>query len=167
MAQEELRYSNEELRERNRQLVEAYVRLTADIRHQPIRVLIADADPEVRRILTLLLAAEKDMQIVGQAAGEQDTVAAAERLHPDVVLIDVSLTARGCIASLRSMKEPTRVVVLGSYREAALGALTAGASDYVLKDAGRNRLLEAIRRVVPADSALGASGFRHQMRWSA
>ena len=91
----------------------------------------------------------------------------AERLHPDVVLIDVSLTARGCIASLRSMKEPTRVVVLGSYREAALGALTAGASDYVLKDAGRNRLLEAIRRVVPADSALGASGFRHQMRWSA
>jgi len=151
-AQEELRLSNEELRERNRQLVESYVRETAAMRREPIRVVIADPDPDVRRVLTLLLVAEKDMQIVGQAAGEQDAVAAAERLHPDVVLIDASLAARGCIASLRSMKEPPRVVVLGSYREAALGALTAGASDYVLKDAGHNRLQEAIRRVVPADS---------------
>jgi len=152
VAQEELRLSNEELRERNRQLVESYVRQTAGMRRQPIRVVIADPDPDVRRILTVLLAAEKDMQIVGQAAGEQDAVAVAERLHPDVVLIDASLTARDFIAALKSMREPARVVVLGSYREAALGALTAGASDYVLKDAGQHRLLEAIRRVVPADS---------------
>ena len=152
VAQEELRLSNEELRERNRQLVEAYVRQTAGMRRQPIRVVIADPDPDVRRILKLLLAAEKDMQIVGQAASEEDAVAAAERLHPDVVLIDGSLAARGCIEAIKSMKEPARVVVLGSYREAALGALTAGASDYILKDAGHNRLLEAIRRAVPADS---------------
>ena len=152
VAQEELRLSNEELRERNRQLVESYLRQMAGTRRQPIRVVIADPDPEVRRVLTLLLAAEKDMQVVGQAAGEQDALAAAEGLHPDVVLMDASLIARDCIEALRSMKEPARVVVLGSYREAALGALTAGASDYVLKDAGQHRLLEAIRRVVPADS---------------
>ena len=151
VAQEELRLSNEELRERNRQLVESYVRETAAMRREPIRVVIADPDPDVRRVLTLLFAAENDMQVVGQAAGEEDAVAAAERLHPDVVLIDASLTARDCIAALKSLKEPPRVVVLGSYREAALGALTAGASDYVLKDAGHNRLQEAIRRVVSAD----------------
>jgi len=163
VAQEELRLSNEELRERNRQLVEAYVRLTAGMRRQPIRVVIADPDPDVRRILKLLLAAEKDMQIVGQAASEQDAVAAAEQLHPDVVLIDASLTARDCIKALKSMKEPTRVVVLGLYREAALGALTAGASDYVLKDAGHNRLLEAIRRVVPADSEPDARQMQREL----
>jgi CheY-like chemotaxis protein len=151
VAQEELRLSNEELRERNRQLVEAYVRETATMRREPIRIVVADPDPDVRRVLTLLLAAENDMEIVGQAAREEDAVAAAEGLHPDVVLIDASLTASDCIAALRSLKEPPRVVVLGSYREAALGALTAGASDYVLKDAGHNRLQEAIRRMVSAD----------------
>lgn len=152
VAQEELRLSNEELRERNRQLVESYARQMTGMRRQLIRIVIADPDADVRRALTLLLAAEKDVQVVGQAAGEQDVLAAAEGLHPDVVLMDASLVARDCIYTLRSMEEPARVVVLGSYREAALDALAAGASDYVLKDAGYYRLLEAIRRVVPDNS---------------
>lgn len=68
VAQEELRLSNEELRERNRQLVESYVREMAGMRREPIRVVIADPDPDVRRVLTLLLAAENDA--VGQSRRE-------------------------------------------------------------------------------------------------
>ena len=150
-AQEELRLSNEELRERNRQLVESYVRQTAGMRRQPIRVVIADPDPDVRRILTALLAEEKDVQVVGQAADEPDTMTAAERLSPDVILADASLANRGCIATLKSMREPAQIIILGTYRDAALDALASWAADYILKDAGRNRLLEAIQRAVPAE----------------
>ena len=166
MAQEELRLSNEELRERNRQLVENYVRLTAGIQ-QPIRVLIADPDPDLRRILAVLLDEEKDVRVVGEAADERDAVAAAERLHPDVVLIDASLAGRDCVAALKSMKQPAQVVVAGSYREGAMHALTAGAFDYVLKDAGHNRLLEAIRRAAPAKSEPGAETIEREMGASA
>jgi CheY-like chemotaxis protein len=166
MAQEELRLSNEELRERNRQLVDNYVRLTAGIQ-QPIRVLIADPDPDLRRILAVLLDEEKDVRVVGEAADERDAVAAAERLHPDVVLIDASLTGRDCIVALKSMKQPAQVVVAGSYREGAMHALTAGAFDYVLKDAGHNRLLEAIRRAAPAKSEPGAESIEREMGASA
>src|SRR4030042_2034265 len=63
VAQEELRLSNEELRECNRQLVESYVRETAAMRREPIRIVVADPDPDVRRVLTLVFAAENDMPV--------------------------------------------------------------------------------------------------------
>jgi len=142
-AKEELRASNEELKERNRRLLEAYDEAFAE--QQPIRVLIASPSSGIRRVLTSLLSAARGMSPVGDAASDEEAIMAAEALAPDVALVDDALANPQLIGILTEVAPNARVLILATYAAGALNLLAAGAADYVMKDAGQDRLTDAIR----------------------
>ena len=147
VSEEDLRLSNEELKQRNRQLLNAHTQHPEPERN--IGVVIAEPNPVVRRVLSKFVAEERDMLVVGEAADDDEVLAAVERHEPDVVLVSDVLVRPGLIDALRSAGDSTRhVLVLGTYGEGAVGALQAGAYAHVLKDAGHDRLLTAIRNAI-------------------
>jgi DNA-binding NarL/FixJ family response regulator len=129
-----------------------------------IRVLTVDDQPIVRAGFAAIVAAEPDLEVVGEAADGAEAVAAAGRLAPDVVLMDVrmpgmdGLTATERITAEHRAQsgEPVRVLVLTTFGldEYVFTALRAGASGFLLKDASPDAVLEAIRRVAGGDSML-------------
>ena len=121
----------------------------AHVTKPPIRVLIADNDPSIRRLVRLFLADANDVVVVGEAEGGREAVEMIERLRPDVALIDCAMPDLDCIEVVRLVKAlawDVGVVVLDTYGQRREEALTAGASAYLLKDATCGRLLETIRR---------------------
>jgi DNA-binding NarL/FixJ family response regulator len=125
-----------------------------------IKVLLADDQVLVRSGFRLLLDAEEDLTVVGEAATGAAAVERARATRPDVVLMDIrmpeldGIAATGQIAKTRGL-EQTRVLILTTYDtdEYVFEALQAGASGFLLKDAGPAELLHAIR-VVAAGEAL-------------
>lgn len=116
-----------------------------------IRVLLADDHAIVRTGLARLLDDQSDMRVVGQIDDGAEVVAAVERHHPDVLVLDLSLPNRTGLTVLhdvRSAHPEVRVVVLSMYPEDAfaLHVLDAGASAYVNKARDSDELLTAIRR---------------------
>ncbi len=115
-----------------------------------IRVLIADDQPLVRAGLRMILAAEPDLEIVGEAADGRAAVEACTALRPDVVLMDVRMPDVDGIEATRQVTatdDPPRVLVLTTFDldEVVYDALRAGASGFLLKDAPEERLVTAIR----------------------
>jgi DNA-binding NarL/FixJ family response regulator len=113
-----------------------------------IRVLIVDDHAVVRAGLEQLLGTADDIEVVGSAPDGAQAVDAAARLHPDIVLMDLSMPVMdGVEATRRITGTGIQVVVLTSFsdRQRILDALGAGASGYVLKDADADQLLAAIR----------------------
>jgi two-component system, NarL family, response regulator NreC len=117
-----------------------------------IRVLVVDDHAVVRSGLKLLLAAEDDLEVVGDAGTADQAVTRAELLKPDVVVLDVVMPGRSGIEAtpeiLRRAPE-TKVLVLSMqddprYVEEAFGA---GASGYVLKEAADAEVVQAVREV--------------------
>ena len=123
-----------------------------------IRVLVADDQELVRGGFALILDAQPDIAVVGEAADGAEAIAAAGRLRPDVVLMDVRMpnvdgiqaTARICAAS------DTRVLVLTTFDldEYVYDALRAGASGFLLKDMRRDDLVNAVRVVAGGEALL-------------
>lgn len=126
----------------------------------PIRVLIADDQMMVRQGFTVLLGAEPDIDVVGQAVDGNDAVAKAGELRPDVVLMDIRMPGAGNIeATRRITTDPacdTKVLVLTTFDldEYVYEALRAGASGFLLKDASAHQLAEAVRIVAAGDALL-------------
>jgi len=125
----------------------------------PIRVLIADDHAIVRKGVRALLATEADIEVVGEAADGKEAVEKAERLHPDVVLMDLVMPEMDGIEATRRIttRQPeTRILVLTSFAEdeKVFPALKAGALGYLLKDAGPEELVRAIRQVYCGESSL-------------
>ncbi len=115
-----------------------------------IRVLVVDDHAMVRTGLSALLAADGDIEVVGQAADGRAAVAEAVLRHPDVVLMDLSMPVLDGVEATREVLHAapsTRVVVLTSFsdRERVRRALEAGAVGYQLKDAEPDVLREAVR----------------------
>jgi len=153
VTEEDLRLSNEELRQRNSQLLDAYTQ--AQEPERIIRVLVAEPNPGVRRVLSKFIAEERDMLVAGEAADDDEALAAIERHEPDVVLVSDVMVRPGLIQALRGAGDSARqVLVLGTYGAGAAGALQAGAHDHVLKDAGHDRLLMAIRNAIGGHSGV-------------
>jgi DNA-binding NarL/FixJ family response regulator len=129
-----------------------------------IRVLIADDQSAVRAGFAALLGGEDDMEVVGEAADGREAVDLARRLFPTVVLMDVrmpnldGLEATRLICADPSL-EQSRVLMLTTFDldEYVYGALRAGASGFLLKDAGPEELLRAIRTVAAGDALLAPS----------
>lgn len=117
-----------------------------------IRVLIVDDHAIVRAGLRLLISGQEDMTVVGEAGSTQDGIDAAERLSPDVALIDLSLPGEGGIEAIRRLRRTrprVRTVALTMHDDPAYlrSVLSAGGSGYVVKRAADSELLAAIRAV--------------------
>jgi DNA-binding NarL/FixJ family response regulator len=127
---------------------------------RPIRVLLADDEQLVRSGFRLLLETEDGIAVVGEAATGGEAVARARELRPDVVLMDIRMPGTDGIEATRRIAgddglRGVRVLVLTTYDTDAhvFEGLQAGASGFLLKDAGPAELLHAIR-VVAAGEAL-------------
>jgi len=117
-----------------------------------IRVLIADDHAVLRAGLKLLIGAESDMEVVGEAADGPETVRSTRATAPDVVLLDLSMPgprSGQTIGELVRLAPRPRVLVLTMHDDAASmqAALRAGASGYIVKKAADVELLTAIRTV--------------------
>ena len=115
-----------------------------------IRVLVVDDHAIVRAGLRALLEAAGDMLVVGEAENGQQAVGEAERLRPDVVLLDVAMPRLNGVSAARQIAEraPTsKMLLLSSYNDAQhlREAIEAGAAGYLLKESAADELLEAIR----------------------
>jgi DNA-binding NarL/FixJ family response regulator len=134
--------------------------VTAAAGPRPIKVLIADDEGLVRSGFALLLDVEDDITVVGEAVDGAQAVERARSTRPDVVLMDIrmpkvdGIRATAQITGTRGL-ESVRVLILTTYDTDAhvFEALQAGASGFLLKDAGPAELLHAIR-VVAAGEAL-------------
>ena len=117
-----------------------------------IRVLIVDDHAVVRAGLRLLLAAEEDIDPVGEAGSGREAVFQARSLEPDVILLDVVMPDQGGLEVLPTLlreRPETRVLVLSMQDEPAYvrQAFALGASGYVLKEAADNQVVAAVREV--------------------
>ncbi|MFI1649248.1 response regulator transcription factor [Streptomyces avidinii] len=125
----------------------------------PIKVMIADDQMMVRQGFTVLLNAQPDIEVVGQAVDGADAVAKVAELAPDVVLMDIRMPGMGGIEAtsvITSVPDAAvKVLVLTTFDldEYVYEALRAGASGFLLKDASADQLAEAVR-VVAAGEAL-------------
>jgi DNA-binding NarL/FixJ family response regulator len=129
-----------------------------------IRVLVADDQAAVRAGFAALVAAQDEMEVVGEAGNGRQAVDLARRVLPHVVLMDIrmpvldGLEATRLICADPALAE-TRVLVLTTFDldEYVYAALRAGASGFLLKDAGPDELLHAIRIVAAGDALLAPS----------
>jgi DNA-binding NarL/FixJ family response regulator len=122
-----------------------------------IRVLIADDQALVRDGFAMILSAQPDLEVVGEAADGAEAIRAARELRPDVVMMDIRMPNLDGIAATAAICRETaaKVLVLTTFDldEYVYEALRAGASGFLLKDMRRAELIEAVR-VVAAGEAL-------------
>ena len=114
------------------------------------KVLLVDDHPVVREGLRGMIDAEHDLSVVGEAGSGAEAVALAESLHPDVILMDLRMPdVDGVTATERilAVLPRTRIVVVTTYESDSdiLRAVEAGAAGYLLKDASRSELANAVR----------------------
>jgi DNA-binding NarL/FixJ family response regulator len=124
-----------------------------------IRVLIADDHALARGGLRGMLAAEEELDIVGEAADGAEAIDRSVELRPDVVVMDIRMPRMDGIEATRRLlarPSPPRVLVLTTFDldEYVYQALRAGASGFMLKDAPPSQLVEAVRTVARGDTLL-------------
>jgi DNA-binding NarL/FixJ family response regulator len=115
-----------------------------------IRVLLVDDHQVVREGLEHMLKQEEDMEVVGQSANGEEALTQVEALAPNIVLMDIKMPGMDGIELTRRLKarQPfCNVIMLTLYDEYLAEAMEAGASGYLLKDAKRTELAQAIRQV--------------------
>ena len=123
----------------------------------PIRVLLADDHAVVRQGLRTFLDLQEDIEVVAEASDGEEAVAAAERLDPDVVLLDLVMPRLDGLGALRRLREGrARVLVLTSFGDddKLFAALRGGAAGYLLKDVQPPELVRAIRSAHAGESPL-------------
>lgn len=130
-----------------------------------IRVLIVDDHPIVVEGLRAFLALYDDLQVLGSAATAADAVTKARAVGPHVVLLDLQLqdgTALSTIPKLRALAGSPRVLVLTSFLddEYVRGAIDLGASGYLVKKAGAERILDGIRAAARGELVLDPDAAR-------
>ena len=124
-----------------------------------IRVLIADDQPLIRTGLRILLGAQDDIEVVGEASTGAAAVTESARLAPDVVVMDIRMPGTdGIQATAQVIRQPAapRVLVLTTYDldEYVYDALAAGASGFLLKDAQPEELVDGVRVIAAGDALL-------------
>jgi DNA-binding NarL/FixJ family response regulator len=126
-----------------------------------ISVVLADDHPVVRRGLRVLLEAEPDIRVAGEAGDGLETLKAVETLQPHILILDLMMPGVGGLEVTRQVAQrspTTRVIVLSMYASEAyvLEALRNGAKGYVVKDALAGELVRAVREVVAGHRYLGS-----------
>lgn len=134
----------------------------------PLRLLIVDDQPLIRRGLAMMLEAEEGIEIVGQAADGIEAIELALAISPDVVVMDLQMPrASGVVATreITAQRPATRVVVLTTYDhdDLVFEAIRAGAQAYLLKDASEAEVLDTVRAVHRGESRLSPAIARKVM----
>jgi DNA-binding NarL/FixJ family response regulator len=129
---------------------------------ETIRVVIADDHELVRYALETVIDGEDDMDVVAQACDGAEAVKAVEEHEPDVLLLDLHMPEMDGVDACRAVTESdaaTRVLILTSFDDddEVFGALSAGASGYMMKDVAPRALLETIRGVAEGRTVLDAA----------
>lgn len=128
---------------------------------EPIRVLLADDEPQLRAVISDLIVGEEDMELVGAASDAEEAAHLAGELQPDVALLDVKMPGGGgphAAQEIRRLSPSTRIIALSAYndRGAVLQMLRAGASGYLLKDGTIDSIIASIRGTSDSASFLSA-----------
>jgi NarL family two-component system response regulator LiaR len=124
-----------------------------------IRIVLVDDHAVVRGGLRFLLEQQPDMEVIGEGKDGAQGVALVTSLLPDVVLLDLLMPRMDGITAVREMKRltpHTRIIILTSYYEddQVFGAIKAGAISYLLKDAGPDELVAAVRAAARGEGVL-------------
>jgi DNA-binding NarL/FixJ family response regulator len=124
-----------------------------------ISILLADDHAVVRQGFRMILAAQPDMEIVGEAGNGRQAVELAEKLHPDVVVMDVAMPELNGIEATRRLvasSPRTRVLALSMHKDSVYvrEILRAGARGYLLKDAFDRDLVAAVRSLARGEAYL-------------
>jgi NarL family two-component system response regulator LiaR len=124
-----------------------------------IRILVVDDHAIIRRGIRAMLETVPDIEMVGEAANGREAVTAAERLRPDVILMDLVMPEMDGIEAIRRIKAhdaEARVLVLTTFagEDKIFPAIKAGALGYHLKDSSPQELVRAIRQVYRGESSL-------------
>jgi DNA-binding NarL/FixJ family response regulator len=129
-----------------------------------VRVVVADDQELVRSGLAMIVDAQPDLEVVGEAADGEEAVRAARRERADVVLMDIRMPVLDGIEATRRLAgegvaDPVKVVILTTFDldEYVFAALRAGASGFLLKDLRRDDLVHAVRVVAAGDALLAPS----------
>jgi DNA-binding NarL/FixJ family response regulator len=135
--------------------------MTTDI----IRVILADDHAVVRAGVKAVLSSAKDIEVVGEASNGREAVALAERLNPDVVVMDLSMGEMDGITATKTLVEKgsaCKVLILTMHAEDAylVKLLEAGASGYLVKSAADRELVDAVRAVAHGDMYMQPSAAR-------
>ncbi|MGC4889935.1 response regulator [Micromonospora sp. DT227] len=134
-----------------------------------IRVLLADDQHLIRAGLRMLCDAQPDLEVVGEVDNGRDAIAAAARLRPDVVVMDLRMPGvDGITATSRILADrpATRIMVLTTFGDDdhLYPALTAGACGFLLKDAPPADLLDGLRRAAAGDSPFSPEVLRRLVK---
>ncbi len=126
-----------------------------------IRVLVADDQELVRTGLSMILDAQPDIDVVGQAVNGREAVTLAQHLRPDVCLFDIRMPELDGIEATRllagpDVEDPLAIVVITTFDldEYVHGALRAGARGFLLKDAGPELLIQAVHAAADGDALI-------------
>lgn len=124
-----------------------------------IRILVVDDENVVREGFVAILKLQEDMQVVGEALDGIQAVQVARKTKPDVVLLDLAMPKQDGLATIPQLKEllpETRILVLTGTAESdrVFQALKSGALGFLLKDATRAQLLQAIREVASGQASI-------------
>jgi len=124
-----------------------------------IRILLADDHDMVRRGLAVFLQAFSDMELVGEASDGIEAIEQCEKLHPDVILMDVLMPQMDGIEAARRIRAShpdIHILMLSSSKDEDLikSAIQAGAIGYILKDIGIDEMAEAVRNAFHGQSTL-------------
>ena len=127
-----------------------------------IRVIVADDQELVREGIAAILDAQADIDVVGSAADGAEAIGLVHAVQPDVALMDIRMPEIDGVEATRRLVDagsPTRVLILTTFATDAnvVGALRAGASGFLLKDAPKSSLLAAIRAVAAGDAMLDSA----------
>ncbi len=128
----------------------------------PIRVLVADDQALMRTGFRMILDAQDDIEVVGEAIDGADAIRQFERLRPDVVVMDVRMPTMDGIEATRRLsaaEPPARVLILTTFDldEYVYEAIRAGASGFLLKDRPSEELVAAVRVIAAGEALLAPS----------
>lgn len=134
-------------------------RMDTNQRFKPARLVIADDHDFVREGIKDMLSDERDLRVIGEAADGQEALDLCHQTQPDLILMDVRMPRMDGLAATRAIKQehPGTSILMVTMHENPdylFEALRVGAAGYVLKDATREDLLSAIRRVLSGESPL-------------
>ena len=128
------------------------------------RILLADDQALLRQGLQMMIDAQPDMEVVGQAGDGAEAIEMTARLRPDIVMMDLRMPRVDGVAATRRIRGPgggstAKVIVLTTFDldEYVAGALSAGASGFLLKDAPPADIIAGIRVVAAGDALLAPS----------